>query len=451
QIIAQIKLNSILSEREGKDSFGDPSQRNALHEVVSNLKLCLFHFNGTEIISHARKAHINALSGLQKTISGEKSYNINDLCAIVSHLQCAEDLFYEAHQNAEDILYIVNECRCLWQCGGVLDTGKDVSLVDFKNGKRLLTKQQIDKHCKELKIAVLNNQAAANAEIQGYPSPLKRKLSELDVSSSLSQVVQPTPPKKKKVVSFADDSKDNESSTALPAQHGIFPSSETEPLKAYKLCDKCASNPNPSFQIEGTTCTKLTYIGDQILKYHRDEKIIVYTMHDNEMYAVKEFCELFGIQFRMFMKTKQRISEKSANVNTFNTADAIRVIIMDVTKASFGLDLSAASRIYFMRPVLETAIYKQAIKRAHRLGCVRPVHVEVVAFSGTLEAVNHGENKNSLAPKTKRVDITDLKMKDLIDVAPFVMGAGDESVHQMGLPELFIPHVSFATPFVKTF
>ncbi|KAJ3015575.1 UNVERIFIED_CONTAM: hypothetical protein HDU68_012658, partial [Siphonaria sp. JEL0065] len=102
-IIAQIKLNSILSEREGKDSFGDPSQRNALHEVVSNLKLCLFHFNGTEIISHARKAHINALSGLQKTISGEKSYNINDLCAIVSHLHCAEDLFYEAHQNAEDI------------------------------------------------------------------------------------------------------------------------------------------------------------------------------------------------------------------------------------------------------------------------------------------------------------------------------------------------------------
>ncbi|KAJ1549576.1 hypothetical protein HK405_009341 [Cladochytrium tenue] len=68
---------------------------------------------------------------------------------------------------------------------------------------------------------------------------------------------------------------------------------------------------------------------------------------------------------------------------------------MDVSRAAFGIDLSSASRVYFLRPVADPAVYRQAIKRAHRLGCaphITPnsgdtpgVHVEILAFRGTTE------------------------------------------------------------------
>ncbi|KAI9326899.1 SNF2 family N-terminal domain-containing protein [Obelidium mucronatum] len=507
-ITAQIKLNSILTEKEGKDYFGDPSQRKALHEVVNNMQLCLFHFNGNEIIGNSQMSLKNALYGLERSVIGKKAYNIQDLSSIVSHLQRVEDQFYETYQEIGDVSYIVKECRCLWRSGGVLDSGKEASLIDFRSGRRLLTKQQIDTHCKHLKSAFLGQNPevllgtsvatrarADGANVSESKSTLKkRKVSQdtPDKSASQLQSSDQTPKtKKKKTVSFAADctkmdksddidskpqdasfasltpekssrnsaslSSSSSSSTAAvmktpptpPPEHPNTLSQSIQEPPAYNFCTSCQDKQELTFEIEGSTCTKMTYIGDQILKYYKTEKIIVYTTHDNEMFAVKEFCELFSIQFRLFQKTKQRMSEKSANVNTFNTAENIRVMIMDVTKGGFGLDLSAASRIYFMRPIVETALYKQAIKRAHRLGCTKPVFVEVVAFRGTLEA-QMGGTAGIGGGKRETADVANLKMKDLIEVAPFVdRVAQDGSQESTGLPNLFAPQVMFSTPFQK--
>ncbi|KAI8969094.1 P-loop containing nucleoside triphosphate hydrolase protein, partial [Mycotypha africana] len=61
------------------------------------------------------------------------------------------------------------------------------------------------------------------------------------------------------------------------------------------------------------------------------------------------------------------------------------VIIMAVQKAAYGIDLSSASRVFFVSPVWQPAMEQQAIKRAHRIGQKRPVYVETLVIQNTIE------------------------------------------------------------------
>jgi hypothetical protein len=81
----------------------------------------------------------------------------------------------------------------------------------------------------------------------------------------------------------------------------------------------------------------------------------------------------------------QSESEKSSNITTFNTSEAVSTIIMDTDLAAYGIDLSSASRVYFVSPVWKTATLRQAIKRAHRIGQVRPVYVETLVIKNSFE------------------------------------------------------------------
>lgn len=67
-------------------------------------------------------------------------------------------------------------------------------------------------------------------------------------------------------------------------------------------------------------------------------------------------------------------------------------MIMDISIAAEGIDLSSASRVYFTCPVTTPANQRQAIKRAHRNGCVRPVYVETLVARGTVDEVLLGVN-----------------------------------------------------------
>lgn len=58
---------------------------------------------------------------------------------------------------------------------------------------------------------------------------------------------------------------------------------------------------------------------------------------------------------------------------------------MDVRQASHGLNVSSASRVFFVNPVFSPATEAQAIKRAHRIGQTKPVYVETLVLKGTIE------------------------------------------------------------------
>lgn len=58
---------------------------------------------------------------------------------------------------------------------------------------------------------------------------------------------------------------------------------------------------------------------------------------------------------------------------------------MDLQLAAHGLNLSTASRVYFIQQCWSGATESQAIKRAHRIGQTRPVNVEILVLKGTIE------------------------------------------------------------------
>ncbi|KAI9207268.1 SNF2 family N-terminal domain-containing protein [Polychytrium aggregatum] len=137
--------------------------------------------------------------------------------------------------------------------------------------------------------------------------------------------------------------------------------------------------------ILATSSQKLNYIIDQIKKHYRTDKIIIYCQHDMEIHYIHEALRLAKIRCLLFHRMKMGVWERAHNLTNFNTAEEIRVIVMDVKVGSYGIDLSSASRVYFLSPVWQSATERQAIKRAHRIGCTKPVWVETLVIRGSIE------------------------------------------------------------------
>jgi len=84
---------------------------------------------------------------------------------------------------------------------------------------------------------------------------------------------------------------------------------------------------------------------------------------------------------------------------------------MDITQAAFGLDMRAASRIYFISPVLNPQVEAQAIGRARRISQQKPVTVETLVLQGSIEEV-------IVSRKKKMSQAEHRKCKSILDDRP---------------------------------
>ncbi|KAK6439462.1 hypothetical protein LTR95_004332 [Oleoguttula sp. CCFEE 5521] len=145
-------------------------------------------------------------------------------------------------------------------------------------------------------------------------------------------------------------------------------------------------------QIIGTTSAKLSYLVTQIVRYHQEEKILIFYDGDNAAFYIAQMLELLHITHEIYAKSLTA-AIKSEYVVKFNKDPEQRVLLMDVEQAAHGLNISSASRVYFVNPVCRPNIEAQAIKRAHRIGQTRPVHVETLVLEGTIEEKMHERSK----------------------------------------------------------
>ena len=141
-----------------------------------------------------------------------------------------------------------------------------------------------------------------------------------------------------------------------------------------------------STAIVSTASTKLSYLMDAIMAHQSEEKIIVFYEADNIAYYIAQALECLGVRHLIYAKSLS--SERRAQyVVTFNQSNVFRVLLMDVSQAAYGLDLSSASRVYFVNPVFSPQVEVQAVKRAHRIGQTKPVFVETLVLRGSIEEV----------------------------------------------------------------
>lgn len=147
-----------------------------------------------------------------------------------------------------------------------------------------------------------------------------------------------------------------------------------------------SDSPLASARIVSTSSSKLSYLMDQISVYHKEEKILVFYEADNVAYYIAQALECMRIKHLIYAKTLSS-ARRSQYVVTFNQSETFRVLLMDVSQAAFGLDMSSASRVYFVNPVFSPQVEAQAVKRAHRIGQIKPVFVETLVLKGSIEEV----------------------------------------------------------------
>jgi hypothetical protein len=191
-----------------------------------------------------------------------------------------------------------------------------------------------------------------------------------------------------------------------------------------------SNSPLASASIISTASTKLSYLLDKISIHHSDEKILVFYEADNVAYYIAQALECLRIQHLIYAKSLSS-ERKSQYIVTFNQSDVFRVLLMDVSQAAFGLDLSSASRVYFVNPVFSPQVEAQAVKRAHRIGQTKPVFVETLVLKGSIEEVildrrshmsneEHNKCKNILDDQTmydwiKNISFLDVKPEEVVD------------------------------------
>ena len=78
---------------------------------------------------------------------------------------------------------------------------------------------------------------------------------------------------------------------------------------------------------------------------------------------------------------------KNAVVDAFRTSNDFSVLLMDTTGA-VGLDLSMASWVFLMEPLLDRSVEEQIVSRAHRMGAKQDVHVEIMVMQDSAEDIS---------------------------------------------------------------
>ena len=166
---------------------------------------------------------------------------------------------------------------------------------------------------------------------------------------------------------------------------------------------------------------------------------------DVEQYYIAQALDVLGVKYLIYASTLDSM-RRAQYIVTFNTTETFRVLIMDVRQASHGLNLSSASRVFFINPIWQPNVEAQAVKRAHRIGQTRPVYVETLVLRDTLEDAmlkRRRKMDHDQLQKAQNSLLDDQVMSDIIQNARFLPLHHDEPLAQGKMARLRTPQQLF--------
>ena len=188
-----------------------------------------------------------------------------------------------------------------------------------------------------------------------------------------------------------------------------------------------ADSPLAKSIISGTASAKLSYLLDKVVVLQQEEKILIFYEGDQIAYYIAQALDLIDVRYLIYTRTLS-LARQNAYINTFNTTETFRVLLMNVHQAAHGLHIAAASRVFFVNPVWQPNVEAQAIKRAHRIGQIRPVYVETLVLQDTLEDLMLQRRKGMTVQEHQKAEkslLDDDTMSTIIKNARFIPFAKD--------------------------
>lgn len=451
-----IVSNAVTSERKDADYLFHPRQRKALNQLVSNLRQASFHWSGYTMTDISNTIDV-AKKFLEK---GELPVSADDELLLREAIECGETVLANSIKKAisrwhEMPMYVQNECpgdvRAAWALDGEPSNPSLMGATMIHAAQKFIATQLwrenpieglIEAGNHSLEVAILAaNPPAADRRTQNLVKDSKsnRKADQLapTLAGGVTVASAKTSPKKRPRAASRNshggpldsDSErlesllDDKSEDSHPSKNDKKLSSTTPKLKSAlkhsKKADVVAaldpSSPLASAAILSTSSAKLSYLMDRITIHHKAEKILVFYESENVAYYIAQALECLQVKHLIYAKSLPS-ARKAQYVVTFNQTETFRVLLMDISQAAFGLDMSSASRVYFVNPVFSPQVEAQAVKRAHRIGQTKPVFVETLVLKGSIEEVILDRRKdmtNEEHNKCKSI-LDDHKMYDWI-------------------------------------
>ncbi|KAH7419761.1 hypothetical protein BKA64DRAFT_651563 [Cadophora sp. MPI-SDFR-AT-0126] len=421
--------NAVTSERKDADYFFHPRQRKNLQQLVSNLRQASFFWSGFEI-EHITNTIENAKDFLRdrkvpitpedealllEAIKQGEHVLTNNISKVISE-------YHEMPMHIENEL--PDDIRIAWSL--LHEPGNPTLMgATMVHAAQKFVETQLYKEDPTEDLVDAGNEAMMAASLAlrpQSPKPRKRKFRD---ANGVKKAVNVAPTLAGGVTIGDESSTRKRPRTSLSATMRASRSSESDllnidaieianddddededdatiqkqldaqlkPKSALKNSSKPdisgtldASSPLTTAEIISTASAKLSYLMDAVTQYSSTEKILIFYEADNVAYYIAQALECLGIKHLIYAKTLSS-ARRSQYVVTFNQSEVFRVLLMDVSQAAFGLDMSSASRVYFINPVFSPQVEAQAVKRAHRIGQTKPVYVETLVLMGSIEEV----------------------------------------------------------------
>ncbi|KAH8676607.1 hypothetical protein BGZ60DRAFT_260406 [Tricladium varicosporioides] len=428
-----IVSNAVTSERRDADYLFHSRQRAALQELVSNLRQASFHWSGykTSDVMTTLEIAKNFLDKGEVKVSQEDESLLREAIS-VGEMIVSNKISNEVSESHEMPMYLKNEwpedIRRAWSLDIESTNPLLMGTTMVHQVQKFVSSQSWKEDPTEGMIDAGHRAFEALEDSQNTPTRPRRKSADISTTRKLAETAptlaggvaigKDTSPKKlprsssssgprKASVSSLQPKGDSgllalDRSAVLHSPiHALTDSGKASNLKsALKKAKQhnIAGAISPASCLANTTIistgsAKLSYLMDKIVIHHVEEKILVFYEADNVAYYIAQALECLGIKHLIYAKSLSS-TRRAQYVATFNQTEIFRVLLMDVSQAAFGLDMSSASRVFFVNPVFSPQVEAQAVKRAHRIGQTRPVFVETLVLKGSIEEVILERRKN---------------------------------------------------------
>lgn len=159
----------------------------------------------------------------------------------------------------------------------------------------------------------------------------------------------------------------------------------------------------------GSYSAKILEIVKQILRIRLDEpavKIVIFSQWENILRMIIEALRTNNITYVIHTNNSRSVSQ----IELFKTGPQT-CLLLPLAAGSKGLNLTEATHVFLVEPILNPGEELQAIGRVHRIGQTRPTFVHRFIVQDTIEETIYNTVTNDISGvwKSKSMTVHDLK------------------------------------------